>query len=89
MKWDAVGNSGGCQAIYTVYQAPNTTLADPPICRNLTYPQESQNLGVQTAVASPAGNLSQFGWIDQVGRLFQTRLQRETERCVRSALTYR
>lgn len=87
VQWDSVGNSGGCQAIYTVYQAPNTTLADPPICRNLTYPQETQNLGIETA--SAAGNLSQFGWIDQVGSLFQTKIQRETERCARSALIYR
>lgn len=57
--------------MYTVYQAPNTTLDDPPICPNVTFQREDQNLGVETAVTSPApGNMSQFGWIDQVGSLF-------------------
>ncbi|KAL4244573.1 hypothetical protein ABKN59_009944 [Abortiporus biennis] len=61
--FDSKGATGGCQDIYTVYQAPNTTLDNPPVCRNLTYPQPSSVLGVDAQVDT--GPISQFGWIDQ------------------------
>lgn len=52
--------------MYSVYQAPNSTLIDPPACQNLTYPDASQVLDVDAQVDN--GPMSQFGWIDQVGR---------------------
>lgn len=63
-KFDSKGTSGGCQAVYTVYQQPNTTLNDPPTCFNLTYPRPEQQLGVIALVDN--GPFSQFGWMDQV-----------------------
>lgn len=61
--FDSKGVSGGCQAVYTVYQAPNTTLDNPPTCFNLTYPSPDKQLGVTALVDD--GPFSQFGWIDQ------------------------
>lgn len=61
--FDSKGVTGGCQAVYSVYQAPNTTLSNPPICTNLTYPRPEQELGVNAIVDS--GPISQFGWVDQ------------------------
>ncbi|EKM50599.1 uncharacterized protein PHACADRAFT_213500 [Phanerochaete carnosa HHB-10118-sp] len=61
--FDSANNTGGCQDIYTVYPAANSTVNDPPACRNLSYPHPNQVLGV-TASTSPGG-FSQFGWIDQ------------------------
>jgi len=61
--FDANGFTGGCQAIYTVYPAANTTLQNPPVCTNLTYPQPNQVLGVDAQVDN--GPISQFGWVDQ------------------------
>ncbi|KAI0358998.1 hypothetical protein OH77DRAFT_1420516 [Trametes cingulata] len=55
------GVTGGCQAVYTVYQRPNTTLDNPPTCFNLTYPHAP--LGVQASLTD--GSWSQYGWIDQ------------------------
>lgn len=63
-QFDKNGVTGGCQAIYTVYQAPNTTLNDPPVCQNLTYPQPDQLLDVDAQVDN--GPMSQYGWVDQV-----------------------
>ncbi|KZT23796.1 hypothetical protein NEOLEDRAFT_1179788 [Neolentinus lepideus HHB14362 ss-1] len=57
------GETGGCQRMYTVIPTTNTNLGNPPVCTNLTYPQESQNLGIQGMVST--GALSQSGWIDQ------------------------
>ncbi|TCD68831.1 hypothetical protein EIP91_009698 [Steccherinum ochraceum] len=61
--FDSKGTSGGCQAVYTVYQAPNTTADNPPTCFNLTYPRPETQLGVNALVST--GPFSQFGWIDQ------------------------
>ncbi|KAH8086649.1 hypothetical protein BXZ70DRAFT_1011742 [Cristinia sonorae] len=61
--FDSKGVSGGCQAIYTVYQAPNTTLQSPPTCPNLTYPQPEQQIGVVGLVEN--GPFSRFATIDQ------------------------
>lgn len=61
--FDSKGVTGGCQAVYSVYQAPNSTLSNPPTCANLTYPRPEQQLGVTAIVDS--GPISQFGWIDQ------------------------
>ncbi|KAH9927531.1 uncharacterized protein BXZ73DRAFT_102661 [Epithele typhae] len=55
------GVSGGCQQVYTVYQAPGTTLADPPTCQNLTYPAGALDV---TAKMND-GSWSTFGWINQ------------------------
>ncbi|KAI0344151.1 hypothetical protein BDW22DRAFT_1427790 [Trametopsis cervina] len=60
--FDANGYTGGCQGIYTVYPAPNFTDTSP-VCRNLTYPQPNQVLGVNAQVDN--GPMSQFGWVDQ------------------------
>ncbi|TFK57559.1 hypothetical protein OE88DRAFT_1651351 [Heliocybe sulcata] len=57
------GATGGCQRMYTVIPTTNTALGNPPVCRNLTYPLESQNLGIQGIVST--GSLSQSGWVDQ------------------------
>ncbi|KAH8086650.1 hypothetical protein BXZ70DRAFT_550688 [Cristinia sonorae] len=61
--FDSKGNAGGCQAVYTVYQAPGTTIENPPTCTNLTYPRPESQLGVSALVNT--GPFSQFGWIDQ------------------------
>ncbi|EKM60758.1 uncharacterized protein PHACADRAFT_133507 [Phanerochaete carnosa HHB-10118-sp] len=61
--FDSNGVTGGCQAVYTVYPAPNTTLNNPPVCTNLTYPQQDQVLGVTALVDN--GPLGQFAWIPQ------------------------
>jgi hypothetical protein len=63
-QFDSNGVTGGCQAIYTVYPAANSTLGNPPICTNLTYPQSDQVLGVTALVNN--GPLGQFAWIPQV-----------------------
>ena len=66
LQFDSNGATGGCQAVYTVYQAPNFTVNEPPVCRNLTYPQTT--LGV---IANVQGGWSQYGWVPQAGfRLF-------------------
>ena len=63
-QFDKNGVTGGCQAVYSVYQAPNYTLANPPTCQNFTYPTPSQVLDVDAQVDN--GPMSQYGWIDQV-----------------------
>ncbi len=55
--------------MYTVYQAPNFTTDNPPTCRNLTYPQPNQVLGIDAQVDN--GPLSQFGWVDQARSQYQ------------------
>ncbi|EPQ61020.1 hypothetical protein GLOTRDRAFT_69162 [Gloeophyllum trabeum ATCC 11539] len=57
------GATGGCQRMYTVIPTTDSSLGNPPVCRNLTYPQESQNLGIQGIVST--GPLSQSGWVNQ------------------------
>lgn len=52
-RFDSVGNTGGCQAVYTVY-APNTAQSMEGQCANLTFPQTSLQ------VQSSAG---QYSWI--------------------------
>ena len=56
-QFDSVGNTGGCQASYTVIDPLST-----PNCSNITFPPL---LNVVAAVDN--GPLSQFGWVDQVG----------------------
>ena len=55
-QFDALGNTGGCQATYTVILPLST-----PNCTNVTYPPL---LGVEATVDN--GPMSQFGWVDQV-----------------------
>ncbi|KAJ6575520.1 hypothetical protein B0H10DRAFT_2104051 [Mycena sp. CBHHK59/15] len=55
--FDKNGNSGGCQAVYTMIA--NTTAT--PSCTNVTFP--SGPLDIEAAVSS--GPLSQYGWVDQ------------------------
>jgi hypothetical protein len=55
-QFDSLGNTGGCQASYTVIPPLST-----PNCSNVTFPPL---LGVQATVDN--GPMSQFGWIDQV-----------------------
>ena len=57
LQFDKFGNTGGCQATYTVI--PPSSL---PTCANVTLPLQ---LGVQGKVDN--GPISRFGWIDQVG----------------------
>ncbi|TFK36791.1 hypothetical protein BDQ12DRAFT_724626 [Crucibulum laeve] len=54
--FDKNGNTGGCQATYTVIP-PTTT----PKCENVTFP--AAPLDIQAEVDN--GPMSQFGWIDQ------------------------
>ncbi|KAF8898495.1 hypothetical protein BD779DRAFT_1484242 [Infundibulicybe gibba] len=53
--FDKNGNTGGCQATYTVIPSSNTS------CANVTFP--AGPLGVDAVVTD--GPLSQFGWIPQ------------------------
>jgi hypothetical protein len=53
--FDSLGNTGGCQASYTVIPPLST-----PNCSNITFPPV---LDVQATVDN--GQMSQFGWIDQ------------------------
>jgi len=53
--FDRFGNTGGCQASYTVIPPLST-----PNCSNVTFPP---SLDVQATVGD--GQMSQFGWIDQ------------------------
>ncbi|GJE99941.1 hypothetical protein PsYK624_162170 [Phanerochaete sordida] len=61
--FDSANNTGGCQDIYTVYPALNSSITGPPICTNLSYPHPNQVLNVD--VTTSAGGFSQYGWIDQ------------------------
>ena len=56
LQFDSNGNTGGCQATYTMIPPLST-----PNCSNVTYPTP---LGVQATVDN--GPMSQFGWVDQV-----------------------
>ena len=62
LQFASNGVSGGCQDVYSVYQAPNTTLDDPPVCQNLTYPHSALEVTAET----DDGTWSQYGWVDQV-----------------------
>jgi len=53
--FDSLGNTGGCQASYTVIPPLST-----PNCSNVTFPPV---LDVRATVDN--GQMSQFGWIDQ------------------------
>ena len=56
-QFDSMGNTGGCQATYTVIPP----LSTPANCSNVTFP------GVLDVEAThDNGPLSQYGWIDQV-----------------------
>ncbi|KAJ7462769.1 hypothetical protein B0H11DRAFT_2160032 [Mycena galericulata] len=55
--FDSNGNTGGCEAVYTMIA--NTTAT--PSCSNVTFPLGP--LDVDSAVSN--GPLSQYGWIDQ------------------------
>ena len=57
-QFDKNGNTGGCQAMYTMIA--NTTAT--PSCNNVTFPLGP--LDVDATVSS--GPLSQYGWIDEV-----------------------
>ncbi|KAG5646039.1 hypothetical protein DXG03_004462 [Asterophora parasitica] len=59
LQFDKNGNTGGCQATYTVISSSD---AEPPTCQNVTFPLGT--LDVDAAVAN--GPLSQYGWVDQV-----------------------
>lgn len=58
--FDRYGNTGGCQAVYTVYPALNSTEGSPT-CGNITAPPALDVNG--TTVAT--GPLSPYGWIPQ------------------------
>lgn len=66
--FDSMGSTGGCQAIYTVYPAPNTTAENPPSCANVTFP--AQSLNVTSGYSQ--GTLSQYGWPDQCSDIMVT-----------------
>ncbi|KJA29306.1 hypothetical protein HYPSUDRAFT_211195 [Hypholoma sublateritium FD-334 SS-4] len=53
--FDKFGNTGGCQATYTVIPPTST-----PTCGNVTFPPQ---LGVAAVVDN--GPMSQYGWVDQ------------------------
>lgn len=46
----------------TVVPAANSTLNNPPVCLNLTYPSGILDVTAQ----DHTGALSQYGWVDQV-----------------------
>lgn len=52
--FDKYGNTGGCEAIYTVIEPAST-----PSCTNITFPEV---LDVEATVKD--GPMSQFGWVD-------------------------
>lgn len=54
------GNSGGCQATYTMIEAENTTIASS--CANMSFPLGP--LDIEATVWN--GPLSQYGWVDTV-----------------------
>ncbi|RDB29691.1 hypothetical protein Hypma_015152 [Hypsizygus marmoreus] len=56
--FDKNGNTGGCQATYTVISASRV---ESPTCQNVTFPLGP--LDVEATVSN--GPLSQFGWVDQ------------------------
>lgn len=58
LQFDTNGNTGGCQATYTVI--PNTTVTTPT-CANVTLPNL---LSIDAQVDN--GPMSQVGWINQV-----------------------
>jgi len=60
LQFDTFGNTGGCQAIYSVIP-PLTT----PSCANVTFPTA---LGVSAEATD--GPLSEFGWPSQVFTIF-------------------
>lgn len=53
--YDSKGQTGGCQATYTVIPAAST-----PSCANMTFPQT-----LQVDAKSSTGPLSQYGWPNQ------------------------
>ncbi|CAE6441809.1 unnamed protein product [Rhizoctonia solani] len=53
--YDSKGQTGGCQAIYTVIPATST-----PSCTNMTFPQT-----LEVDAKSSTGPLSQYGWPNQ------------------------
>ncbi|KZS99264.1 hypothetical protein SISNIDRAFT_448139 [Sistotremastrum niveocremeum HHB9708] len=75
---DSQGNSGGCQASYTVYPNPtiatnhttNQTTLVPATCGNLTYPTQSLNV---TGIDNN-GPLTQMAWTDQCNDISVTPL---------------
>ncbi|KAG8747638.1 hypothetical protein FRC10_000181 [Ceratobasidium sp. 414] len=54
--YDANGQTGGCQASYTVTAAPGGT----PSCTNVTFPAS-----LEVEASSSTGPLSQYGWPNQ------------------------
>lgn len=62
-QFDKNGNTGGCQATYTVI--PPASI-DPVSCPNVTFP--AGPLDIEAVVVN--GPMSQFGWIDQVSDLY-------------------
>ena len=61
LKFDANGVTGGCLRSYTVVPAPNSTTESPPECANVTAPTQLDVDGMDHT-----GELSQYGWVDQV-----------------------
>jgi len=59
--FDIMGNTGGCQASYTVIPSLSTS---KPNCTNVTYPGFLDVVGTVDT-----GPLSQYGWIDQCSEL--------------------
>ena len=55
-QFDSVGNTGGCQASYTVIPSLST-----PNCSNVTFPPL-----LDVLATTDHGRMSQFDWIDQV-----------------------
>ncbi|KAJ1309610.1 hypothetical protein OPQ81_006382 [Rhizoctonia solani] len=53
--YDSKGQTGGCQATYTVIPATST-----PSCTNMTFPQT-----LEVDAKSSTGSLSQYGWPNQ------------------------
>jgi hypothetical protein len=51
--YDSKGQTGGCQASYTVTAASNT-----PTCSNVTFPAS-----LEVEALSSSGPLSQYGWV--------------------------
>ena len=67
-----MGSTGGCQAVYTVYPAPNTTAENPPSCANVTFPAGAMDVEAGTS----GGSFSQYGWVPQarIGLTVKTHL---------------
>jgi len=59
--YDSLGQTGGCQGLYTIIPSSNANTSSPISCQNVTYPTSAMNVDAQVE----SGAFSQYGWIPQ------------------------